>query len=218
MLRYGSPGKHQLDVLCQNVLGTPTTFEYHPFRFIDFKEQAYICKQAAQRTTERMPTYGAEFYMDFAFMRSSTDNYKRPNKATNRVVTSYDGYSSHLVVVDGALRCVWAFLTQTKEPPLAILWAFMSKFGLKKGLVRTDQGGELACSNAFCAMMLDEFGYVVKPTGADSPSQNGGAEIYNSTLAVKVCTLLYGSRLLAKSGLLPSFTRCTFTTDSTTPP
>ncbi len=39
---------------------------------------------------------------------------------------------------------------------------------------------------------------MVEPTGADSPSQNGGAEIYNNTLAVKVRTLLYGSGLPAK--------------------
>jgi hypothetical protein len=38
-------------------------------------------------------------------------------------------------------------------------------------------------------------GYVVEPTGADSPSQNGGAEIYNNTLAIRVWTLLYGSGL-----------------------
>ncbi len=47
-------------------------------------------------------------------------------------------------------------------------------------------------------MMLGKFGYVVEPTGADSPSQNGGAEIYNNTLAIKVRTLLYGSGLPAK--------------------
>ena len=54
-------------------------------------------------------------------------------------------------------------------------------------------------------MMLREFGYVVEPTGADSPLQNRGAEIYNNTLAVKVRTLLYGSGLSAKfwlAGLL----------------
>ncbi len=47
-------------------------------------------------------------------------------------------------------------------------------------------------------MMLNEFGYVVEPTGTDSPSQNGGVEIYNNTLASKVRTLLYGSGLPAK--------------------
>ena len=56
MLRFGSPGEHQLDVLPSHVIGTPPVFEYHPFRSIDFKEQAYIRKQAAQRTAERLST------------------------------------------------------------------------------------------------------------------------------------------------------------------
>jgi hypothetical protein len=47
-------------------------------------------------------------------------------------------------------------------------------------------------------MMLDEFKYVVEPTGTDSPTQNGGAEIYSNTLAVKVWTLLHSSGLPAK--------------------
>jgi len=198
LLRYGSPGEHQLDVLPSNVTGTPSAFEYHPFRSIDFKSQAYIRKQPAKRTAERIPTCGAEFFMDFAFMRASTEDYKRPNKSTDRIVTSYDGHSSHLIIVDGASRRVWAFLTKSKEPPLDILKSFMSKFGIGNGVIRTDQGGELARSASFRDMMLRDFNYVVEPTGADSPSQNGGAEIYNNTLGVKVRTLLYGSGLSAK--------------------
>jgi hypothetical protein len=54
-LRFGSPGEHQLDVLPQYVIGTPPVFEYHPFRSIDFKEQAYICKQAANCTAANSP-------------------------------------------------------------------------------------------------------------------------------------------------------------------
>ena len=46
--------------------------------------------------------------------------------------------------------------------------------------------------------MMDKFAYTVEPTGADSPLQNGGAKIYNGTLAVKVRTLLYGLGLPAK--------------------
>ena len=45
---------------------------------------------------------------------------------------------------------------------------------------------------------MHDFAYAVEPTGADSPSQNGGAEIYNNTLTVKVQTLLYGAGLPAK--------------------
>jgi hypothetical protein len=48
-------------------------------------------------------------------------------------------------------------------------------------------------------MLLREFGYVVEPTGADSPSQNGAVEVYNGHIAVKVQTLLY------MSGLPPKF-------------
>ncbi len=39
---------------------------------------------------------------------------------------------------------------------------------------------------------------MVEPTGADSPSQNGGAEKWNDTLAVTVRALLYGAALPAK--------------------
>jgi hypothetical protein len=73
--------------------------------------------------------------MDFGFIRSSTEDYKCPNKSTDRVVISYDGYSAHLVIVDGASRRVWVFLTSSKDPPIAVLRAFMSRFGSKKGLV-----------------------------------------------------------------------------------
>ena len=93
---------------------------------------------------------------------------------------------------------VWMFFTRSKEPPIDILRAFMSKFGLAKGLIRTDQVGEIVQSSAFHNMMLDEFKYVVEPTGADSPSQNGDTETYNNTLAVKIQTLLYGSGLPVK--------------------
>ena len=87
--------------------------------------------------------------MDFGLIWSSSEDYKRPNKATDHVVTSYDGYSSHLVIVHGASCRILVILTRTKEPPIVILRAFMSKFGLAQGLISTDQGGELAQSSAF---------------------------------------------------------------------
>jgi hypothetical protein len=131
-------------------------------------------------------------------MRASSDDYKKPNKTTDRIVYSYDGFCMYLVIVDGASRRVWCFLTETKEPPLHILRAFLKKFGRDDGCIRSDQGGELARSSEFRHVMLAEFGYTVELTGADSPSQNGGVEIFNGTLAVRVRTLLYGSGLPAK--------------------
>jgi len=71
----------------------------------------------------------------------------------------------------------------------------MKKFGNRGRIVRTDQGGELARSSEFKTVLESEFGYIVEPTGADNPSQNGGSEIYNDKLAVKTRTLLYQSNL-----------------------
>jgi hypothetical protein len=60
----------------RHITGTPAEFEYHLFCYVDFKEQAYIRKQAAQHTAECIPMCGMEFYMDFGFLWFSTDDYK----------------------------------------------------------------------------------------------------------------------------------------------
>jgi hypothetical protein len=176
----------------------PPVFEYHPFQHIDFKEQAYIRKQPSRKTTERVPGCSSKFFMDFGFMRASSHDYRRPNKATDQIVQSYNGYSAYLIIIDSASRQVWAFLMATKAPPIAIMRAFLMKFGLVKGVIRTNQGGKLARSKEFRAVMMNEFNYTVEPTCFDNPLQNDGAEIYNGTLAVKVRMLLYGSGLPAK--------------------
>jgi len=80
---FGSPCESQLHHLPTCVTGTPTKFEWHPFRYIDFKEQAYARKQPVNKTSERLPECGREYYMDFGFMRASTADYKKPNKQTD---------------------------------------------------------------------------------------------------------------------------------------
>ena len=75
---------------------------------------------------------------------------------------------------------MWVFLTKSKEPPVDIINSFLRKFGHDNGgSIRSDQGGELAKSPALADMVLREHNYVFEPTGADSPSQNGGVETYN---------------------------------------
>jgi hypothetical protein len=106
MLRLGSPGEQQLDLLPGNVTGIPNGFHYHPFWFIDWKEEARTQKQAAQRSAERTTDCKRQFYMDFGFMRASTSNFTKPNKKVDRVVLSYDGFSSYLLIVDEASRFV----------------------------------------------------------------------------------------------------------------
>ena len=69
MLRLGSPGKDQLDLLPGNATGIPPSFHYHPFCFIDWKEEARVKRQAAGKFAERTTEVGRRFYMDFGFMR-----------------------------------------------------------------------------------------------------------------------------------------------------
>ena len=80
-----------------------------------------------------------------------------------------------------------------------IIDTFLARFGhVEGGSIRSDQGGELARSFDFSDLLLRKHKYVIEPTGADSPSQNGGVEIYNDKLAVRTRTLLFGSGLPAK--------------------
>jgi hypothetical protein len=99
-LRFGSPGEHQLDLLPSHVDGTPPRFKYHPFCHINFKEQAYVRKQPAEKKAACIPGCGSEFFMDFGFLWVSSDDHKQPNNALDRVVTSYDGYCTYLLIVD----------------------------------------------------------------------------------------------------------------------
>jgi hypothetical protein len=67
MLCLGSPGKDQLGLLPGNVTGIPPGFQYHPFRFIDWKEEARIQKQAAHQFAKRTTEGKAAFLHGFWF-------------------------------------------------------------------------------------------------------------------------------------------------------
>jgi hypothetical protein len=84
LLHLGSPGVFQLDVLPGNTTGLPMEFDYDSFWFIDFKAQAQICKQAAQRSAVRTPDRTRQFYIDFGFMRASAADYSQASKSRSR--------------------------------------------------------------------------------------------------------------------------------------
>jgi hypothetical protein len=197
----GYCGGNQLSLISTNATGTPSKFRCHPFRFIDVKEDAAIKKQPCTTTTTVAEKNGSEFMMDFSFLRASTKDYgvTPPTSAEDRIVYSFDGFSSCLLIIDKHSRCSWVFPRKSKEPPTELVDVFLKKYGIPEGgIIRCDQGGELARSEAFRAMALKSHGYVVEPTGADSPSQNGGVERWNGTLATTVRALLYGAGLPAQ--------------------
>ena len=198
-MRMGGCNETQLELLPDHTLGLPSQFEWHPFRYIDFKEQARIRKQPVGRNPIRVSERGRRFYMDFGFIRASNSDYTRPSPITDRVIESFDGYSSYLLIVDEVSKYTWIFLTKTKEPPIELTRQFMREFANDDGgFIRCDQGGELAKSTEWRSMVLNDFQYKVEPTGADSPSQNGQVERFNDTVATVVRTLLYGANLPPK--------------------
>jgi hypothetical protein len=198
-LRLGGCNETTMDELTKHAIGLPESFEWHPFRFIDFREQARIQKKPVGRNPTKVAERGQRFYFDFGFIRASNEDYSRPTKNKDRVVESYDGYSSYLLVVDEVSKYSWIFLTKSKDPPIELTKLFLQEYAhVDGGKIRCDQGGELARSSEWRKMVLQEFKYYVEPTGADSPSQNGQVEKYNNTLSTIVRTLLYGSNLPAK--------------------
>ena len=197
--RLGYCSEWQLTKIPLHADGTPPKFFPHPLRFVTHKEMARVRKQPSGSDPDRAILPGQRFLMDFGFMRASSSDYSCPNLETDRVVESFDGFVAYLIIVDEASKFVWIFLRKSKDPPVDLVSHFLQIYGRHSGgVIRWDQGGELARSSAFRTTMLERHLYTVEPTGADSPSQNGGAEKWNDSLAVTTRALLYGASLPAK--------------------
>lgn len=195
--RLGHCGVNQLSMIPRHANGTPSHFHCHPLRFVDIKEEATIKRQPRGTSSPPVLVIGCEFNMDFGFLRASSASFGAtpPVSSSDRIVWSYDGFCAYLAISCRASRRSWVFPRKSKEPPVDLIRLFLAKFGCSSGgSVRCDQGGELARSEAFRSMCLS-CGFVVEPTGADSPSQNGGVERLNGTLAATVRALLYGAGL-----------------------
>jgi deoxyuridine 5'-triphosphate nucleotidohydrolase len=137
---------------------------------------------------------GQEFGMDYGFMRGSGFATK---DLEGHTITSIDGYRSYLLIICRKSRYIWVFLPKTKQPPLPIVQRFLQEHGnntTTKHIIRTDEGGELWGSGAFKSV-IDASGYLLEPTAADAPFQNGMAERPNRTLGNMVQCLLHGTNL-----------------------
>ncbi len=74
--RMGHCGEDQLISLATRADGLPNNFTFHPFCYIDWKEQARVRKRAALRVAQKVHNAGARFYMDFGFIRASSVDYR----------------------------------------------------------------------------------------------------------------------------------------------
>ena len=165
----------------------------HDFHSCKVCHEMNITKTTNKKSTVPIVNaFGQRFQMDFGFMKGKHGN--------NNNIRSHDGYNSYLLIVDYHTRYLWVFLTKNKAPPLKVVTQFLSTYGLKDGIrtIRTDQGGELARSNAF-RKVLDTAGYSLEITGSDNSSQNSIAERPHRTLGDMV------RAGLENSGLHPKF-------------
>jgi hypothetical protein len=74
-LRMGRCTETQLEQLPKHAIGLPQKFEWHPFRFVDFREQARVRRQPVGRNPDRVKYRAARFYFDFGFIRASNEDF-----------------------------------------------------------------------------------------------------------------------------------------------
>ena len=89
------------------------------------------------------------------------------------------------------------FLATTKQPPLHIVKQFLTEHGNKtvtQCIICMDQGGELAKSQLFQQTVADA-GFLLEPTAANAPFQNGLAGQPNQSLGQTMRCLLHVAEL-----------------------
>ena len=131
--------------------------------------------------------------MDFGFVRGTDFNYKTE---TGRTITSIDGKSAYLAVIDRASRYTWIFITESKQPPVEIVRQLLEKFKSTNPhrTVRVDQGGELGKSAAF-RTMIGTTGFLREITGSDASTQNGMVENPNRMFGQMMRCMLHSAEL-----------------------
>jgi len=155
--------------------------------------------ESTPRNKNTEPTFkverpGQNFHMDFGFVRGS--DFKENNE-DGRIITSRDGYNCYLIIVDKYSGFTWIMLSDNKNPPLKFVKTFLDTHGdrnLPVRQVRTDQGGELWASNEF-HKVVTESKFIMEPTGAGNPKQNGMAEAPNKTFGRLMRGMLYNAGL-----------------------
>lgn len=145
--------------------------------------------------------------MDYGFVYgsdwSATDN-------DGKLVTSVDKCRLYLLVIDRTYWYIWIFLTKTKSPAIEQVSGLLKKVQCKfcSPTTTTDQGTELGCSFAFCAM-VKKFCYTLRTTGANSSAQNALAENQMKTWH-ESCVVYYLAQVwVVNFGRMPSVMQST---------
>lgn len=125
----------------------PQDFGLHLCWYIDFNEQARICKQPVWHNPIAVSKCGCQFHMDFGFISTSTVDFQVTNLKTDCIVESFDRNELYLIVCEKTTQYACLFLTWTKKHLIRLRSLFLYKFGHENGdLIWVDPMGEVAHS------------------------------------------------------------------------
>jgi len=172
--RLGHAGEKVMSKVGKVTTGTPPLKIKHPFFGCSCCHDMKMTKQLKGYKNQSIDIgVGNRFLMDLCVVRGPVS--KGTDKGT--IMSSFDGYTSYLLITDKASRYSWVFLTKNKNPPITIVDTFLEHHGLKQGMrrLRTDQSGELAKSSEF-HKLVDKHNYILETASSDASFQNEMAE------------------------------------------
>ncbi|KAG7338408.1 reverse transcriptase RNA-dependent DNA polymerase [Nitzschia inconspicua] len=191
--RLGHPSDHYLYHAHEHITGVPRFRHFDPIL-----EQCPTCIRAKQTKesagthstrTATQPFQGLSIDFSFAGVRSKDVERKKD-------FTGLNGETCWILVTDHFTRAVFGDTRVSKASPMEWLRSFLRQHSPQcpGKYVYLDQGGELYANPAVRAL-FEQFGYAVRPTGADASNQNGPVERAHLTVANALRAMLLGAGL-----------------------
>ncbi|KAG7370163.1 reverse transcriptase RNA-dependent DNA polymerase [Nitzschia inconspicua] len=191
--RLGHPSDHYLYHAHEHITGVPRFRHFDPIL-----EQCPTCIRAKQ-TKESAGTHSTRtatqpfqgLSMDFSFAGVRSKDVERKQD-----FTGLNGETCWILVTDHFTRAVFGDTRVSKASPIEWLRSFLRQHSPQcpGKYVYLDQGGELYANPAVRAL-FEQFGYAVRPTGADASNQNGPVERAHLTVANALRAMLLGAGL-----------------------
>ncbi|KAG7353842.1 hypothetical protein IV203_003197 [Nitzschia inconspicua] len=119
--------------------------------------------------------------------------------------TGLNGETCWILVTDHFTRAVFGDTRVSKASPIEWLRSFLHQYSpqCQGKYVYLDQGGELY-ANPAVRTLFAQFGYAIRPTGADASNQNGPVERAHLTVANALRAMLLGAGLDPRFWPMPS--------------
>ena len=143
---------------------------------------------------------GQHFSMDLGFMRGPANLQAvvaRLEDALPKVITSRQGYTCYLLIMDRKSRYTWAFPLKSRSVSTDLMTIFLQTHGnstAQPKMIRTDGEGAFAESIIFRNLVAKER-FILQKTATDTSSQNGTAERPHQSLGNMVRCMLYAAAM-----------------------